>query len=62
MAKEIQDLVKLEYENGVAWVTFNRPEKRNALSPNISRRNSPRISIRLSARPAGLRTCDSIRT
>jgi feruloyl-CoA hydratase/lyase len=36
MAKEIKDLVKLEYDNGVAWVTINRPEKRNALNPNIS--------------------------
>jgi trans-feruloyl-CoA hydratase/vanillin synthase len=36
MAKEIKNLVKLEYDNGVAWVTINRPEKRNALSPNIS--------------------------
>lgn len=36
MAKDIKKLVKLEYDNGVAWVTFNRPEKRNALSPNIS--------------------------
>jgi trans-feruloyl-CoA hydratase/vanillin synthase len=36
MAKEIKDLVKLDYDNGVAWVTINRPEKRNALSPNVS--------------------------
>jgi len=38
MTKSIKDLVKLEYDNGVAWVTINRPEKRNALSPNISLR------------------------
>jgi feruloyl-CoA hydratase/lyase len=36
MSREIRNLVKLEYDNGVAWVTINRPEKRNALSPKIS--------------------------
>lgn len=33
-----KNLVRLEYENGVAWVTLNRPEKRNALSPALSLR------------------------
>ena len=33
---EIKKLVKLEYDKGVVWVTINRPEKRNALSPNMS--------------------------
>jgi trans-feruloyl-CoA hydratase/vanillin synthase len=33
-----KNLVRLEYENGVAWVIFNRPEKRNALSPALSLR------------------------
>ena len=33
-----KNLVRLEYDNGVAWVTFNRPEKRNALSPALSLR------------------------
>jgi feruloyl-CoA hydratase/lyase len=36
MTKEIKSLVKLEYDNGVAWVTLNRPEKRNAMSPSVS--------------------------
>ncbi len=31
-------LVRLEYDKGVAWVTLNRPEKRNALSPALSLR------------------------
>lgn len=29
--------VKVEVEQGVAWVTFNRPEKRNAMSPTLNR-------------------------
>ena len=33
-----KNLVRLEYDNGVAWVTINRPEKRNALSPAMSLR------------------------
>jgi feruloyl-CoA hydratase/lyase len=33
-----KNLVRLEYEKGVAWVTWNRPEKRNALSPALSLR------------------------
>ena len=27
--------VKLEREDGIAWVTLNRPEKRNAMSPTL---------------------------
>ncbi|CAG1014518.1 trans-feruloyl-CoA hydratase / vanillin synthase [Anaerolineales bacterium] len=33
-----KNLVRLEYDNGVAWVILNRPEKRNALSPALSLR------------------------
>ena len=29
--------VKLDFEDGIAWVTLNRPEKRNALSPTLNR-------------------------
>ena len=29
--------VKVEFEEGVAWVTLNRPEKRNAMSPTLNR-------------------------
>jgi Enoyl-CoA hydratase/carnithine racemase len=31
------DLVRVEFEDGIAWVYFNRPEKRNAMSPNLNR-------------------------
>jgi trans-feruloyl-CoA hydratase/vanillin synthase len=33
-----KNLVRLEYDNGIAWVIFNRPEKRNALSPALGLR------------------------
>jgi len=33
-----KNLVRLEYDAGVAWVTLNRPEKRNALNPAMSLR------------------------
>ena len=29
------ETVKVEYENGIAWVTLNRPDKRNAMSPQL---------------------------
>jgi feruloyl-CoA hydratase/lyase len=29
--------VKVEFERGIAWVTLNRPEKRNAMSPALNR-------------------------
>jgi trans-feruloyl-CoA hydratase/vanillin synthase len=29
--------VKVEFEAGIAWVTLNRPEKRNAMSPTLNR-------------------------
>jgi feruloyl-CoA hydratase/lyase len=28
--------VSVEFENGIAWVTLNRPEKRNAMSPTLN--------------------------
>ena len=30
-------VVNVEFENGIAWVTLNRPEKRNAMSPTLNR-------------------------
>ncbi|MBI5033315.1 MAG: p-hydroxycinnamoyl CoA hydratase/lyase [Chloroflexi bacterium] len=33
-----KNLARLEYDKGVAWVTLNRPEKRNALNPALSLR------------------------
>jgi trans-feruloyl-CoA hydratase/vanillin synthase len=38
MTSEDKDLVKVEYDNGVAWVSFNRPEKRNAMTPKLAGR------------------------
>jgi len=32
--------VRVEIEEGVAWVIFNRPEKRNAMSPTLNREMS----------------------
>ncbi|PZQ48176.1 MAG: p-hydroxycinnamoyl CoA hydratase/lyase [Rhodovulum sulfidophilum] len=32
------EVVTYTVENGVAWVRFNRPEKRNAMSPTLNRR------------------------
>ncbi len=29
-------LVLVEFEDGIAWVTMNRPEKRNAMSPALN--------------------------
>jgi trans-feruloyl-CoA hydratase/vanillin synthase len=29
--------VKVDFDSGIAWVTLNRPEKRNALSPTLNR-------------------------
>jgi trans-feruloyl-CoA hydratase/vanillin synthase len=29
--------VTVEFENGIAWVTFNRPHKRNAMNPALNR-------------------------
>lgn len=30
------ETVVVEFENGIAWVTLNRPEKRNAISPALN--------------------------
>lgn len=35
---EEKDLVAFEVDGGIAWVRFNRPEKRNAMSPALNRR------------------------
>ena len=32
-----KETVLVEFDNGVAWVTMNRPEKRNAMSPTMNR-------------------------
>ena len=32
------DVAKYRIENGIAWLSFNRPDKRNCMSPNLNRR------------------------
>jgi len=32
-----EDTVAFNVENGIAWVSFNRPEKRNCMSPKLNR-------------------------
>ena len=29
------DNVKVEFDDGIAWLYLNRPEKRNAMSPDL---------------------------
>src|SRR5689334_116972 len=38
MSTDREDIVKFEVSNRIAWVRFNRPEKRNAMSPTLNRR------------------------
>ncbi|HEU4624696.1 MAG TPA: p-hydroxycinnamoyl CoA hydratase/lyase [Steroidobacteraceae bacterium] len=38
MSSDPKDVVKFEVANRIAWVYFNRPEKRNAMSPKVNRR------------------------
>ena len=38
MSEEKSDVVAFEVEGGIAWVRFNRPEKRNCMSPALNRR------------------------
>jgi trans-feruloyl-CoA hydratase/vanillin synthase len=35
---DIQDVAKVEVEAGIAWLSFNRPDKRNCMSPALNRR------------------------
>src|SRR5688572_21240803 len=36
--REENDTVAYRIEDGIAWVSFNRPEKRNCMSPSLNRR------------------------
>jgi trans-feruloyl-CoA hydratase/vanillin synthase len=36
--REEKDTVAYRIEDGIAWVSFNRPEKRNCMSPSLNRR------------------------
>jgi trans-feruloyl-CoA hydratase/vanillin synthase len=33
----VKETVRIDFEDGVAWVTLNRPEKRNAMNPTLNR-------------------------
>jgi len=35
MAAKKYETIKVEKEDGITWVTFNRPDKRNAMSPQL---------------------------
>jgi trans-feruloyl-CoA hydratase/vanillin synthase len=35
MADQNLQCIKVEKENGITWVMLNRPEKRNAMSPQL---------------------------
>ena len=35
MAVKNLNTVKLEKKGGIGWIIFNRPEKRNAMSPEL---------------------------
>ena len=37
MTEIIDDVVKYHVENRIAWLSYNRPEKRNAMSPRVNR-------------------------
>ena len=32
-----EGVVKVDFDNGVAWVTLNRPDKRNCMNPTLNR-------------------------
>ena len=36
--REEKDTVSWRIDDGIAWVSFNRPEKRNCMSPSLNRR------------------------
>ena len=36
--------VKIDFENGVAWVAMNRPEKKNAISVEMAREMAQAMS------------------
>ena len=57
------DFVKVRVRDGIAWAALNRPEKRNAMSPALSRNRDTgtfgRHEVALFRRSAGLITLSS---
>ncbi len=39
------ETVDVKVEDGIAWVTLNRPEKKNAMSPTLSQRFSKSVFV-----------------
>jgi trans-feruloyl-CoA hydratase/vanillin synthase len=37
LSEQTWQTVKIDFDDGIAWVTLNRPEKKNALSPTLNR-------------------------
>ena len=48
-------LVLVEFDDGIAWVTMNRPEKRNAMSPALNEEMIADASRR--SRPTSAAAC-----
>ena len=36
--RDEKDMAAVRVENGIAWLSFNRPEKRNCMNPGLNRR------------------------
>jgi feruloyl-CoA hydratase/lyase len=36
--RDEKDMASVRIENGIAWLSFNRPEKRNCMNPGLNRR------------------------
>ena len=53
--------VLVEFEDGIAWVTMNRPEKRNAMSPTLASRNARTCSTRWRPTSAARSWCSPAR-
>ena len=49
--------VLLEIEDGIAWVTLNRPEKRNAMSPALNDEMVQVVPTRSSSRTMPAFSC-----
>lgn len=50
------DTVTYSIDQGIAWVSFNRPEKRNCMSPKLNRQMEHGIAVGLFIVPHAERT------